>query len=482
MPLREWSLLAFLVGLARLAHSGILWVEEAYPAAAALQMKHGLWPYRDFFYDKPPLPALLYRVTGITQGVELRILGTLFVVWCAWLMADFAREHWGESESRAAAWLTAFFLTFDTPSAVMALAPDLLMFVPHVAAVWLAWRRKALASGVMCGLAILTNAKGALLIPVCMAFAGGFAWPVPFAALALATLPLWIGNYWQQVWEFGSLYAKDTFVAAPFAEGAQRTAGWLGFHAALVLPAAWTFWRERDWRWTLWIVLSCASVVMGLRFFPRYYFVLLPVTILLAARGLNLLPRLARMAAMALLLIPAVRFGPRFLTLYGAGDAQWSDTAMNRDSRKVRDAFAPLSLKEETVFVWGYRPDILVYLGQPVGAPFLDSQPLTGVLADRHLTSTQATTPEHARANRALLASRRPAYVIDGLGRYNPKLAITEYPELAAWLAGHYKPFFSTEGTVVYRLASGAARPSGAVASPGTAPSSGAASAPRPAR
>ena len=121
-------------------------------------------------------------------------------------------------------------------------------------------------------------------------------------------------------------------------------------------------------------------------------------------------------------------------------------------------------------------------LGQPVGAPFLDSQPLTGVLADRHLTSTQATTPEHARANRALLALRRPAYVIDGLGRYNPKLAITEYPELAAWLAAHYKPFFSTEGTVVYRLASGAARPSGAVASPGTAPSSGAASAPRPAR
>ncbi|MEP7363460.1 MAG: hypothetical protein ABI972_09415 [Acidobacteriota bacterium] len=458
MRIWEWSLLAILVGITRLAHAGILWVEEAYPAAAAIQMRHGLWPYRDFFYDKPPLPALLYRLTGITQGVELRILGALFVVWCAWLMADFARECWGESESRAAAWLTAFFLTFDTPSAVMALAPDLLMFVPHVAAVWLAWRKRALASGIVCGLALLTNAKAALLIPVCMAFAGGFAWPVPLAAIAFATLPVWISGYGQQVWEFGSVYAKDTFVTAPFAEGAQRTAGWLGFHAAIVIPAAWAFWRERDWRWMLWIVLSCASVVMGLRFFPRYYFALLPVTILLAARGLQLLPRAARLTALALLLIPAIRFGPRFLTLYDAGDAQWSDTAMNRDSRKVRDAFAPLSLHDETVFVWGYRPDILVYLGQPIGAPFLDSQPLTGVLADRHLTSTHVTAPELVRTNRAILAARRPTFVIDGLGLYNPKLAITEYPELAAWLSENYKPFFSTDGTVVYRLAAGPAR------------------------
>ena len=85
--------MAVLVGITRLAHAGIHWVEEAYPAAAAIQMKHGLWPYRDFFFDKPPLPALLYRATGITQGVELRILGALFVMWCAWLMADLSAAH-----------------------------------------------------------------------------------------------------------------------------------------------------------------------------------------------------------------------------------------------------------------------------------------------------------------------------------------------------------------------------------------------------
>lgn len=465
MRLWHWSLLALFAFATRLAHTGILWVEEAYPAAAGLQMRYGLLPYRDFFYDKPPLSALLYGATGITQGAGLRILGALFAVWCAWLMAGFARERWGEPESRAAAWLTVFFLTFDTPSAVMALAPDLLLFVPHVAAVWLAWRRQRLASGVLCGIALLTNAKALLFIPVCMAFAGGIAWPIPAAALLLGSLPFWIPGYREQVWEFGRLYASDPFAVSPWREGLLRTGGWLGFHAALAVPAAWALWRERDWRWGLWLLLSFACVLLGLRFFPRYYFALLPVTVLLAARGLPLLPRAGRLAALALLLIPGIRFGPRFLTLYSGGDAQWADTAMNRDSRRVREAFARLAAShppadgvKETIFVWGYRPDILVYLDRPLGAPFLDSQPLTGVLADRHLTSTHVTAPELARANRERLTRLRPELVIDGLARYNPRLAITAYPELAAWLPAYYRPWFSTDGSIVYRLTSAPAR------------------------
>src|ERR1019366_210404 len=38
-------------------------------------------------------------------------------------------------------------------------------------------------------------------------------------------------------------------------------------------------------RWTVWLVISLAGVAAGLRFFPRYYFQILPVVVLLAARG-----------------------------------------------------------------------------------------------------------------------------------------------------------------------------------------------------
>ncbi len=52
---------SMLVGLAvvvmaalRFTHLGILWVEEAYPMAAAQQLLRGRVLYRDVWFDKPP--------------------------------------------------------------------------------------------------------------------------------------------------------------------------------------------------------------------------------------------------------------------------------------------------------------------------------------------------------------------------------------------------------------------------------------------
>ena len=44
---------------------------------------------------------------------------------------------------------------------------------------------------------------------------------------------------------------------------------------------------------------------------------------------------------------------------------------------------------------------------------------------------------EQAARRRAELAQSRPAFVLDGLGLYNPRLAITSYPELREWIAGY---------------------------------------------
>ena len=80
---------------------------------------------------------------------------------------------------------------------------------------------------------------------------------------------------------------------------------------------------------------------------------------------------------------------------------------------------------------------------------FLDSQPLTGVPADRHLRQSGALAPGLGAANRAELARSRPQFIIDGLGPYNPRLAITEYPDLRSWLAD-YTPAARTAGAVIY--------------------------------
>jgi hypothetical protein len=124
---------------------------------------------------------------------------------------------------------------------------------------------------------------------------------------------------------------------------------------------------------------------------------------------------------------------------------------MNRDSIAAAAMISARAEPADTILVWGYRPDILVYTRLRLGAPFLDSQPLTGVLADRHLGRSDVTFSQLAAENRRRLTKLSPAWVVDGLGPYNPALAITRYPDLAEWLA-RYEVAGETAGTRIYRL------------------------------
>ena len=67
---------------ARLCHSHILWVEEAYPTAAVIQLLDGKSLYRDIWFDKPPLFPALYLLWNGYIGVPLRVAGTVFAFAC----------------------------------------------------------------------------------------------------------------------------------------------------------------------------------------------------------------------------------------------------------------------------------------------------------------------------------------------------------------------------------------------------------------
>jgi hypothetical protein len=443
--------LAFLfLGLlaARLCHIGIVWVEEAYPTAAAIQLLDGKLLYRDIWFDKPPLAAYTYLLWDARSGVPLRIAGAIFVFLCCWMAWRFAREMWSPREGMAAGCFVAFFLTFGIPSAVMALAPDLLMVLPHFAAVYLAWRGRAFLSGLTAGVAMLVNPKAAFVLAACALWTWR-SWPLLLAGFALpnlAALAIFGNPYIQEVWKWGALYSKQTFA---FSLGFTRTLSWAGFHCALIVAAAYAFWKEKQWRMAVWLLLALLAVSAGWRFFPRYYFQLLPVMALLAARGYTLLGR-CRIIVWLLLLIPFVRFAPRYATLAWDlaqhREPQWSDIAMNQDSHAASEKLG----HDGTLLVWGYRPDIFAYTRMQAGTRFLDSQPLTGVLADRHLTNSQVIAPEWAAENRKELLKTAPTFIVDGLAPYNPALAISNYPDLQEWLSG-YQEVGRTQGTVIYK-------------------------------
>jgi hypothetical protein len=450
----RWVLALLFAGLTltRLCHSGIVWVEEAYPTAAAVQILDGKALYRDIWFDKPPLSALVYLLWDARLGAILRIAGAAFVFACCCMLWRFARDLWGPREGLAAALALGFFLTFGNPAAVMALAPDLLMVVPHIAAVYLAWRGRAFLSGLVAGVALLVNAKAVFVLAACLFFAWrGAGWLLGGFAIPNIIALIWFGRpYVDQVWRWGAMYSEQTFALAT---GFIRTGNWAGFHAALVVGAALALWKEGRWRWKMgaWLLLSLAAVAAGWRFFPRYYFQLLPVMALLAARGYTLSGRLCRAVLLLLLLIPLVRFGPRYVMLANdlahGRQSNWSDVALNEDSQAASDRIGHAG----TLLVWGYRPDIFAYTRMAAGSRFLDSQPLTGVLADRHLISSQPVVPDLAARNRRELMASDPAWIVDGLGPLNPALAITNFPDLHDWLA-NYREVGRTRFSIIYRL------------------------------
>jgi hypothetical protein len=469
----------------RLCHLKLLWADEDYHLAAAINILNGRIPYRDFWYDKPPLCAVYYSLNAGYAGWSLRLLDAGYILLGCWLLYRLARAWWSETEGWAAALLFAFFTAFYLPSAVIPFAADALMIVPHLAAVYSAYKKRPLQSGIWCGVAFLFNTKGLFVVAVCvlwllpevLSLLLGFALPL-IAALIAGWLSGALPGYWQQVWRWSLIYAEQSPVTHPVILGIRRTADWLGFHAALAAGAVFALLRmgragrpaqlmelphkigNDRWRLATWLALSFAAVCLGTRFAPHYYLQILPAMVILASRGVVLAYRRYGRAAVILwallLLVPFIRFGPRYVSL--AADAiehkqpQWSDIVLDEDSCSAARKICSLARPGDTLFVWGYRPDIYVYTRMVSDSLFGDSQPLTGVPADRHLKTDVPVYSTSAALNRLQLVRSHPTFIVDGLGLLNPKLAPTVYPELRPWLAG-YRLVGRTKLSLIYRRA-----------------------------
>jgi hypothetical protein len=452
-----FTLLFILAAIARLAHSGILWAEEGLPLATARHMLAGRALYLDIWFDKPPLLAAAYLLWAAQAGWILRVAGALYVTLASWIAYRFVRDLWGVEAGLWSAALLAFFLTFDIASAVMPLASDLLMLAPHLAAVWMAWRGRAFWSGVLAGAAFLISSKGIFVLAACALWSGR-ALPLLLAGFAvpngIALLWLWWNQalvpWFDEVWRWGRLYAGSTFVGSPMRNGLERTLHWAGFHGGVLAAAGIGLWHDKHrWKFLAWAAISLIALAAGGRFFPRYFFQLLPVAVIGAGAFYPGRTRTREALVLVWLLIPLVRFGPQYVDLLRRGPAPWRDVAMDQDSRQAARMARKLTAPSDTIQVWGFRPELYVYSDRLCASRFLDSQPLTGVPADRHLTDAKPVAAEWARANRAELMRSRPALILDGLGPYNPPLAISNYPDLQPWLADYQRETRSA-GVIIY--------------------------------
>ncbi|HEV2690421.1 MAG TPA: hypothetical protein VGV35_17815, partial [Bryobacteraceae bacterium] len=388
----------------RLCHVNVLWVDEAYGIAAARRMLEGAALYRDVWFDKPPLYAWIYLLWDAKTGLPLRIGGALFALLCCWLAGRATTKLFGPREGLFAAAGMAFFLAFDHPFALLSLGPDLLLIPFALGTVWALVANRPILAASCAAAGLLANAKALLLLPLVL-FWLPRAWYriLPAYAITAAAVCLMARGWLEPVWAWGALYASDSAVANPIFEGLKRTANWAGFHSALVICAAVYFLRNCAQRMHLaaWLALGLAMVAAGARFFPRYYFALLPILVVAAAAGVCLIPRRWRLAILILTLaIPAIRFGERHIATLREEPSAMRDLALWADCRDAATTIRSLAHPGDTLFVWGYRPELNVLAALPGATPFLDSQPLTGVIADRHLTNAQPTARKLAERNR----------------------------------------------------------------------------------
>ena len=228
-----------------MCHIRILWEGDTLPLAAAARCSRGKVLFRDIWFDKPPLvPRYSTCSPGAREGWALRLAGALYALLACWIAYRFARDLWSEREGQWAAGLLGFFLIFDFPSAVIPVASDLLMLAPHLAAVWMAYRKRPFWSGALAGVAfwVARRARWWRRLACCGIPPGLRGWrrdSLPSARRRSAWLGATgaLGAYWEEVWRWGRLYAGSTFVEAPLRNAVVRTVNWAGFHAAAVVAA-----------------------------------------------------------------------------------------------------------------------------------------------------------------------------------------------------------------------------------------------------
>ncbi len=522
-------LLLAVIFLLRIFYAGYVWADEGLWFTAAEHLLRGKALYSEIWFDKPPAVAWIYAALFAVTGPSLlavRLFTILYATAVALAVWRLGARFWGEPEGRLAALLYAIYNATYIHSQVQPMAVDHLTLLPYLCAGFFFLRGRPVArppqaggpqeapggrdaratvggafwSGLLAGVAFSINPKSAALFLffaltelVSRREAVLRRWAWMLAGFAAACLPwalyLRSGDKWEHYlrdfWGWGISYVTVYSPVEVVLTGLRRTLNYAGFHFSLFLGLALLlvcFPRgkptpEREASHAVWLWLGCSflGVAAGGRFFPRYYYQVLPFLCLLAARGYMLARQATQTGDPAAFRLPTARasglagarlpsaFARVWPVLFWAGIAfalvrfhtrgavhayelltgrqtaymaAWSDPAMDRDSRLI----APRV--RGSLFVWGYRPEIYFYCGCPPASKFLSSQPLTGVPADIHLREARSVAPEQAAENRRVLLreleATSPEYIVDGLGPYNPALAIEAYPELRTFLEKHY--------------------------------------------
>jgi hypothetical protein len=207
----------------------------------------------------------------------------------------------------------------------------------------------------------------------------------------------------------------------------------------------------------VWTALSLLAVAVGSRYFGHYFLQPEVPLSLLAAGGVERFFTARPRLAVASLAVPALLF---FAAASAREITQPFFSDRDPDYRGIGNAVAARTLKSDTIWVWGNVPQLYYGSSRSPGVRFSFCNYLTGLSPgtpseydDRVDPGAQSLRWAWDLALRDLRVNR-PALVLDtsaaGLKSYG-KFPIRRFPQLADYLAAHYRREGDLSGVVVYR-------------------------------
>jgi 4-amino-4-deoxy-L-arabinose transferase-like glycosyltransferase len=456
-----WRLVLAVVLVATIAHlpgfirTEVLNPDEAFLATEAQVLNDGGHLYRDVVDRKPPVVPYLYaatfRIAGSDDLFGVRVLALLAHVATALLLAAIARKRWGDRAAFGAAMLylvaSAGLVVEDSQAANF----EVFMLPLMCAAVLLADRDRAGASGLAAAAATLAKQVAATtMLPLAyvawrrqrltgvLRLTAAFVLPIALAALVFGCSDFFF-------WVFtgtGSYLDASGSWSVVLGRGASGTAVFLAANlgAFLLVLGAWRRRRDDLDLW-LWLAAALIGAAAGFRFFGHYFLQVAPPFTLLAAGTLAKAKRaewvrttVLGAAAIVVFLVLTMSMHPNVLRRYD----------------RIAAAVAQRTQPGERIFVWGQFPQVYWAADRRPATRFLTAGFLTGFGGGR---SAQHVGREYAVEGawedfQTDLAEHPPAVIVDA--STGTSFAIDRFPEFAAYLHTGYTRAQEIDGVVLY--------------------------------
>lgn len=441
--------------------------DEATYSALGARIAAGFAPYTGAIDHKPPgialLYALIYWVAGAYNLLAVRLVLLAAVALTAIVLGQLAAERRGEP-ARIAGVAYAVVSALGMPDDAQAANTELFAALPLALAALAVTRggaRRLFAAGVLVGLATLLRYQsalvgGALAITVVLesparrtliALAAGFAAVALGFLASLAALGA-LEPYWFWGWGYNFIYLA---VLSPGERVINALAHTL-FTALWWIPLFAVLRRPRGALELAWLVAALVGVAPGGRFFLHYYLAVL-APLALCADLARIRPRAVLAAGLAVALALGLAFGKyHYEARHAAEDREYRAIAREVDAR---------TRPGDRIFVWGASPEIYHHADRVMATRFAFCNYHTGRVWGSRYVDADATDTEAYIVPRAMaelladLAAAPPALIIDGgagkLNRFD-RHPIARYPELASWLAAHYRLAAIVAGVPIYAL------------------------------